>query len=423
MSIKLSDIQQDIVNCTDRNIIVAAGAGSGKTRTMTERVRRVLNSGADPKSIVVITFTNRAAEELQRRLTDIKKASGCFIGTIHSYANKLLKKTGMDFAIFTEYHQTQFMQALLEKHGHYATISDYNDFVKYDSLVAVGKMSKSEVPEHFSDYKVYHELMCLLGRESSPSYPVTVVTLCKENNIITLDELIELSTEYFNQSKTKLQYLFVDELQDIGVSEYNFLMTLNAENNFFIGDDYQAIYGFKGGDVGIFLSLMNSADWKTFYLTKNYRTAQSILMYANTIINKADDIIKKPVEYGNKNLGKLEFISKSNLDDFLQSLLPTDDWFILTRTNKEMNQVCAILKKVGIEHFSFKQSQMPDSKLDEILANPCIRVLTIHSAKGLECENVALYGKFPVKGTGESDELKVYYVGLTRAKNRCVVFV
>lgn len=422
-TIVLNDEQQAIVDSDAKNIIVDAGAGSGKTRTLTERVRKILKSGTNPKSVVVITFTNRAANELHRRLSNVKGISDCFIGTIHSYATRLLRKTGYQFEIYSELYQNEFMRVLLQKYGHYATESDYNEFVKYDRLVSLGKMSEREVASKFSDYRVYHEIVSLLGREQDFKYPVTVLTMCKESNILTFDELITLSTEYFTQSNIKLKYLFVDELQDIGVDEYKFLMTLNAENNFFIGDDYQAIYGFKGGDVRIFLSLMNSSDWKTYYLGRNYRTAKSVLMYANSIIQKASDIIKKSVEYGNPSMGKLEFVSKQGLDDFLKNIKPDDDWFILTRTNKEMNQVCAILSKNGIDHYSFKQSQIQEDKIDEIMSRKCIRVLTIHSAKGLECENVALYGRFPVKGTGDSDELKVYYVGLTRTINRCVVFV
>ena len=220
-----------------------------------------------------------------------------------------------------------------------------------------------------------------------------------------------------------LEYLFVDELQDIGYPEYNFLLNLNSTHNFFIGDDYQAIFGFKGGDVNIFLSLMKNPDWSAFQLSTNYRTCKSVLMYANTIIQKASNIIKKTIKYGNTNQGKLEFVTKSNLDTFLSNLSPDEDWFILTRSNKEMNMIETALNKRNIKNYCFKQSAISDDKLSSILDTKCIKVLTIHSAKGLECENVALYGKLPVRGIGDSDEIKVFYVGLTRCKNRCVVFV
>lgn len=419
----LSNIQTEIVTSDSSKIIVDAGSGSGKTRVLTERVRYILNKGADPKSIVVITFTNMAANELYNRLSDIPKAKNCFIGTIHSYANKLLKKSGYNFDIFSEYYQTQYMTYLIPRYAHYCNMDDYTLLVKLEHKVSSGFMSKSDLKNSFTDYKVYDELMYLLGRVKNTSYKETVLTLCKQNNVITFNELIELATKYFKESNTKLEYLFVDELQDIGYLEYDFLMSLNADNYFVIGDDYQSIFGFKGGDVNIFLSLMNNKDWKSYTLTENYRTPMSILMYANTIVQKADNIIKKDVVVQNKAKGSLEFQSKSTLDSFLSKLNPKDDWFLLTRSNKEMTQVDAILRKYNVEHYCLKQSVSGTSKVEQLISKPCIKVMTIHSSKGLECENVALYGKLPVKGKGNSDELKVYYVGLTRSKNKCVVFV
>jgi len=569
---ELSKQQKEIVDSKSKKIIVDAGSGSGKTRVLTERVRKLLNSGVNPYSVVVITFTNMAANELYDRLSDVKNSDKCFIGTIHAYAHKLLKKSGYDFDIFSEYYQTLYMTELLKKYGYYATIDDYNLFLKYDKMIASGKMQKSDLRNKFTDYKVYDELMALLGRVTRSSYKETVVTMCKENNVITFDELIDLATKYFKDSNTKLEYLFVDELQDIGYLEYNFLLSLNAENYFFIGDDYQcqpagtkvnivchpntdisevkvgdliqsaertsdgkfchtnlmkkvinvqksispeiytvktidgrtssytpnhrcvvgvfdketcnihieevlaknlnkymyaivikngrymfdrivsiehvekdtdvyclevdgglyfadgmlthnSIFSFKGGDVNIFLSLMHNEEWQPYFLTENYRTARSILMYANSIVQNADDIIKKDVEFKNENVGILEFNTKSQLEKFLSDLNPNDDWFILTRSNKEMSAIDSILKKLNKEHYCFKQSTTAPKKINEILSKPCIKVMTIHASKGLECDNVALYGKLPVKGKGQSEELKVYYVGITRSKDRCVIFV
>ena len=419
----LSEIQLEIVNSKEKNIIVDAGSGSGKTRVLTERVKRLLDEGVNPKSMVIITFTNMAADELYSRLAEYPKIKDCFIGTIHAYANKLLRRTGYEYDIFSEYWQTQFMTELIPKYARYCTLDDYVLFVKYDRMCSIGKMSQSEIKSKFSSYQVYDELMFLLGRKNSINYPQTVVTLCKNNNIITFDELIKLATEYFEQSKTVLEYLFVDELQDIGYLEYNFLMALKSTHNFVIGDDYQAIFGFKGGDVQIFLSLMNNPDWKAYQLTENYRTAKSILMYANSIVNKADNIIKKNVVFKNENKGQLDFTSKRLLDNFLKDIKENEDWMILTRSNKEMTQIDSSLRKLNKEHYCLKQSTISTKKMKEIMSKPCIKVMTIHSAKGLESENVALYGKLPVKGTGDSDELKVFYVGITRAKNRCVVFI
>ena len=421
----LSKQQQEIVDSTARNIIVDAGSGSGKTRTLVERVRRLLKDGVDPNSVVVITFTNLAADELVSRLSDIPNYEKCFVGTIHSYAHKLLRKSGFEFDIFSEYYQTKYMQYLIDNgYANRCTMNDYLKYLKLDRLVASGKISKSEIQNSFSNYSAYEELLILLGLVNNSSYTVTVKTLCKRDNVITFDELLELSAKYFKDTKAKLKYLFVDELQDIGYLEYNFLRNLNAENNFVIGDDYQELYQFKGGDVQIFLSLMENPEWTHFFLTENYRTAKNILRYANTVIRKAPNIIVKETIPMNPNDGELKFFSKSQLDNVLKDISDKEAWLILTRSNKECSIVESRLKELKKEYYCYKQSQISDEQALEIKSKPCIKVMTTHASKGGEAENVLVYGRFPINGkTNNPDEFKVLYVAITRSKNRCWICV
>ena len=419
----LSDAQAEIVCSDAKKIIVDAGSGAGKTRTLTEKVRMLLESGEDPRSIVVITFTNMAANELIDRLSTTKGSDKCFVGTIHSYANNILKLGGSNHEVFSEQYQTQFMQMLIPKYARYCTFDDYKQFVKYDRMVSAGRMSASDIPYKFPSNEVYNEIMYLLGRTHSYRYEETVMTLCKANNIITFDEMLERATEYFKKNNTKPKYLFVDELQDIGYLEYNFLMSINSEYTFCIGDDFQSIFGFKGGDVEIFLSLMHNPEWKTFYLTENYRTAKSILRYANTVIKQAKNIIPKDVVPMSDDEGELNFCAGTLFKKFVSEIKDGEDWFILTRTNKEMCFVESVVKELGKEYYCFKQSTVSDKKMKEIRSKKCIKIMTVHASKGQECENVALYGRFPIKGTKDEDEYKVYYVGITRAKHRCDIFV
>ena len=703
----LSDSQQKIIDCKDPNIIVDAGSGSGKTRTLTEKVRCVLQSGVDPKSVVVITFTNLAADELRRRLVDVPNSDKCFIGTIHSYANHVLRKTGKKYDIYSFEYELEFMKILIPKYSRYCSIDDYTLLLRLRKQQESGKVKASEIPYRFTDVKVYKELLYLLGEEQNYQYTETVKTLCKLNNIITFDELLELSTKYFDDSKTVLDYLFVDELQDIGYLEYNFLMRLKSKHNFFIGDDYQcqphgtlvtmedgsvkkiedvvcgdyvlsynrneghyyrksrtskgkvvksvqksisdtlihvscgnirtsytpnhrcyakinyteatkgyyvvymmenedgqfrigktqlflsygkhfgvrarmnmegavngwilkvcktdiesweceqicsykfgipqitwvdtatkygkdtvkrlyenlpdirqkadncltyfgrdikyplfikdknihfsklhitevracnlipeimsmavptydeehhkyyhtfydissvetekgvfdvyclevegtgiyvadgilthnSIYAFKGGDVNIFLSLMRNEDWASFYLTENYRTVQSILAYANMIVQKSNNIIKKDYICKNSQKGELKFETKTRIDNFIKSIPTNEDWMFLTRTNKELSILESIFKKCGVPYYCVRQAVESEEERQKILAKSNIKIMTVHKSKGLECDNVALYGKFPIKDTKDTDEYKVFYVGITRAKNKCCVFV
>ena len=426
--IKLSDEQLRIVDSKESNIIVDAGAGSGKTRVLIERVRKLLENGVNPKSMVIITFTNMAADELLERLSDIKESKKCFVGTIHSYANKLLKSSGYQFDIFSEQYQDQFMQNLITDFAKYSTFDDYLTYKSFIKDCSLGKRDRDNI-DNILDLDVIHELEILLGthlcrNDEKTIYPHNIKTISKINNIITFDELISITTTYFSKLNCSLDYLFVDEVQDIGYLEYNFLKSLSAKNNFFIGDDYQSIYSFKGGDVQIFLSLMKNPNWKTYYLKDNYRNGKFILDAANQIIKRSDDIIEKNSVCKSNKLGSLEFKAASLITSYFQNITDGKDWFLLVRLNKELELLSRIFKKSEIPFICFKQSQLTSAQLKKAVNFNGVKLLTIHSSKGLESKNVALYGKLPInpKKSANSEEIKILYVGMTRAKEKLVIF-
>ena len=430
--ITLSPSQEQIVNSTARNIIVTAGAGSGKTRVLTERVKKLLQDGVDPRGVVVITFTNMAAEELQERLQGIPNADKCFIGTIHSLANAILS-TRYEYTLYSEQIQNNYMKFLINRYAKYATYDDYDTLMDAYRQLHIGKCKYDDILRYFKP-KVLDELYILLEYEQAHGtldyrdYPQTVRTMSRVDNVITFDELIERCSKYFSQHNTHINYLFVDELQDVGTLEFNFLLELDAKYNFFIGDDYQAIYGFKGGDVQIFLSLLKDPDWTPYYLEDNYRNGAIILQYANSIICHAKDILSKKSVCKSGKLGSVDIQSTFEFSNFLSSLNKDNtsyvDWFILTRSNADLDFVVTELTKQNVPVVSFKKSEITKAEKDEALSKNAVKVFTIHTAKGLESRNVALYGHFPLKPTmsTKSEEIKVFYVGITRAQEKLIIF-
>lgn len=240
----LDENQLEIVNSNEHNIIVEAGAGSGKTRTLIERIKRLLNDGVEPQNIVAITFTNMAAEEMKERLIDVTGIGDCFIGTIHSFANKIFKNSNEDYKLYTDEIENQFMQVLISLYAKHLTIDRFLIYKDLKHKVDLGTLDESEVNAVMLPSEMF-ELNIFFGHETSEEYPQTIKTLCKKHNIITFDELLRKTTEYFKEIGGKVEYLFVDEYQDIGPLEKNFFKALNADNYFYVGDEKQAIYGFK----------------------------------------------------------------------------------------------------------------------------------------------------------------------------------
>ena len=422
----LDSTQKEIVTSSAQNIIVSAGAGSGKTRVLTERVKHLLSSGVSPENVVCITFTNKAADEMKKRLSEVEGIGDAFIGTIHSFANRILKASGEKYDILTLDKELEVLKYLIQKYAKYTSIDDYMKYVDLRKDIKLGIKDEREMDSVFKP-STLHEISIFYGKCGKAGYPENLYTVCQQKKIITFDQLLQKCTAYFSNIGGRLEYLLVDELQDIGTNEYAFLRSLNAEYNFYVGDDWQSIYEFKGGDVRIFLKLMNSHDWTTYYLSNNYRNAKNIIDLSRTIIHQADNILQKEVVNVREDSGTVEVRSKDLIGEYLNKIKNSGDykdWFILVRTNKDVHEISTRLLCSGIPFVSFKQGGSNDEDIQCKMALDAVKVLTVHSSKGLESKNVILYGNFPIRQKSylrSSDERKVMYVGVTRAKDHLII--
>lgn len=419
----LDEFQKEIVESDYPRIIVEAGAGSGKTRVLIERIKRLLKNGIEPQNIIAITFTNMAAEEMKERMKDIPNSGDCFIGTIHSFANKIFKTSGKEYKIYTEEIENQFMENLIMLYAKHLTFNRFLEIKKLKKQVDLGIINNIQFDSLVMPDE-YHEMNKLMGRITNDDYKDTVYTLCKKANVLTFDELLEKTTEYFKEINGKVEYLFVDEFQDIGPLENNFFKSLNAENYFYVGDEKQSLYAFKGSDVKYFTNLISNPNWKAYFLKNNYRSGRKIIDIATIVIKQASGIINFENICKSNNMGEVIVDVKSNLEYHLERITNFKDWFILVRTNKEIYEMEQKLIFLGIPFITFKRSELDLSQMREKLEENSVKLLTVHSSKGLESKNVLLYGNFPVRQKPyliNSDERKVMYVGCTRAINKLII--
>lgn len=421
---KLDNQQQAVVESTDKNILVVAGAGSGKTRVLTERVRHLMRNGVEPSNIVCITFTNMASQEMKQRLSDIPTIGDAFIGTIHSFANTIYRTSGLAYRIFSMEIQLELFKEMLSRgigrKPKYTNLS-YQKYLKYVDLQTLydeGKVSEEELnsfllPSEHDDLKEATKDMW---------------KMCKERNIITFNELLQKTKKYYDEIGGKLEYVLVDEFQDVGKLEAEFIYGLNADNLFLVGDDWQSIYGFKGGDVNIFKGLLDRKDFKVYYLENNYRNCKEIVNFASGIIKQVSSKIPKNVNImATDSNGSVKINTKGKIKDYLNEVKKDGnyrDWFILTRSNKEIFELQELLDEFEIPYMSFKRAGMSFDTMNELMQENTVKLLTVHVSKGLENKNVILYGSFPVKQPSffkNEDERKVMYVGVTRAEERLIV--
>lgn len=436
--INLDPQQQEAVYTEHNKVLVVAGAGSGKTRVLTERIKYLLQQGVDPSTIVAITFTNMASEEMKSRLSNVPNISDCFIGTIHSFANKVMSvSSDKKYTILNTEVSNSFFKELIEKYCKFLTFESYLKYCDAKNEYDLGKISEDDYfnclpPSQFA------ELMLLQGNNApnvqgvkAEDYPETIKTMCERYNVITFDELLVLATKYFESIDSEISHLLIDEFQDIGTLEHLFFKSLKAKNEFFVGDDWQSIYSFKGGNVNIMLSLANSEEYKIINVDRNYRSSKAVLEMSIKVINQVTNKINKHLVIDESTPeGEVYVSSKTVLPLIVESVIKEDldnlkDWFILVRTNKDLLAVEDILDKCKVRYTTFKREGLSVSDLNNLMNYNSLKLLTVHTAKGLEAKNVILYGSaFSLnvpKYRVNEEERKVMYVGITRAKESLVI--
>lgn len=221
-----------------------------------------------------------------------------------------------------------------------------------------------------------------------------------------------------------VSHLIVDEAQDSNPQQFEFLLDMIAPDNYMLmGDHRQSIYRFNGATPEYILSLMESPEVTTYELTENYRNAPEILQYAKNgirTLGRDYEDFSVPmrtthgrvidVPYSGEGIATTieRYVSRGDCD--------YKDWFILTRTNAELDTILQVLKRHKIPTDTFKRAQLDNKGLKEKMYENTVKVLTIHTAKGLEADNVVVIGA----RYRDIEEKCVNYVAATRARNLLV---
>ena len=175
------------------------------------------------------------------------------------------------------------------------------------------------------------------------------------------------------------------------------------------------------------MDLIKSDKWQTYYLNNNYRCGQKIIDIATKIILQADDIINVRSYCKSDKIGKVTIESKYFIDKYIEKIKTEGnykDWFFLVRTNKDLVKLENKLIDYELPYISFKKGDMTLEEMRKAMIDNKIKLLTIHTSKGLESKNVLLWGNFPIVEKPyrrNSDERKVLYVGCTRALDNLII--
>ena len=308
---KLNDKQKEAVMHIDGPCLVLAGAGSGKTKVLTERIVNLINNGVSPYNILAITFTNKAAREMRERVYNSieEEANKIFIGTFHSLGLKIVRENASVIGYSNNVTILdrddvntlikRFMKELNLDTEHYPVKSILNkiSFAKNEGLSPEEFDKFAKAPLDMAACKVYKMYESAL----------------KRSNSVDFDDLLILPLRIFKKDKSVLEkyqehfkYILVDEYQDTNMVQYDMckLLASKYRNLFVVGDMDQSIYSFRFAN---YMNVINfekdNKDAKVIVLDENYRST-------NNILNAANDVIKNNKERKEKNL----WSSKGNGD-------------------------------------------------------------------------------------------------------------
>lgn len=213
----------------------------------------------------------------------------------------------------------------------------------------------------------------------------------------------------------KYDYVLLDEAQDSSDKEFNFIFGMIEPFSFFVvGDDFQSIYGFRGSKPKLLINLSKRPDVKTYEMDENYRCAPRILQVARGIIKKNNIEDNSLSMRENVNgIYENDVYSPQKLIGYINKYGSYKDWSVLCRTNAQVVKIQRDLEKAGIPTVTFKQGEVTKQELHDFLESNKVKVLTIHSSKGLTLRYVAVYGAW----WGKAEEHRLNYVAATRAQD------
>lgn len=283
----LNPEQRAAVSHGDGPLMVLAGAGTGKTRVLVHRIAHLVETGCDPRSILAVTFTNKAAGEMRHRLRQLlgARADAMWIGTFHATCARLLRKYGevlgltRSFVIFDDGDQMKLIERLLKEHGLDDQVSARTILSRFDRAKNRG-VSPLEVQTGSFDDIV------------EKIYPLYEKQLAKEN-AVDFNDLLLKTLALFEKPETKhmlavrFSHVLVDEFQDTNVVQFNLVRSFSqaTRNLTVVGDDDQSIYAWRGAEPRNLLDFdRDFADATVIKLEHNYRSTQLILDAANAII-------------------------------------------------------------------------------------------------------------------------------------------
>ena len=373
----LNESQRKAVEYIDGPSLVIAGAGSGKTRVLTYKIAYLLQQGVKPWSIMALTFTNKAAREMKERIGKLvgqELAQHLYMGTFHSIFSRILRAEAQhigftnNFTIYDESDSRSLIKTIVKEMGLDEKV--YKP-ASVHSRISMAKNNLMSAENYARDKELYQADQ----RAKMPRVGdifITYVQRCQQANAMDFDDLLTLTFKLFQEHEDirkkyadRFDFLLVDEYQDTNHAQMRIVMQLCKEKERVcaVGDDSQSIYSFRGANIDNILSFQSRfKEARLFKLEQNYRSTQSIVEAANSLIKHNSNQIPKHV-YSKNDKGE-RLIYKPAYSDKEEALIVCreikrikrqddcqySDFAILYRTNAQSRSFEEEFRKQGIPY-------------------------------------------------------------------------
>jgi len=361
----LNDQQLEVVNATEKYIVTVAAPGSGKTHTLISMyIKMIVEDKVDPTSILVITFTKKAGQEMAGRLASIIPTKlPAYVGSLHGLAYRILQEyNNINYTMLDEKETKDLLKDLCDRH---LELDDIENSLVKSKITLIIEKSSSSYP--FCIKSVLKEL-----RLEKLEYKVNqILNIYKEKklkeNLLDFNDLMISLCEFLDKPeskeyKNKIKFIFFDEYQDVNPIQHYILNKFKKKSRIMVvGDDAQSIYAFRGSSVNFILNFPNEfKPNKMYLLEKNYRSTKEIVDFFQDIIQKNTNQFKKDVESVNPNNGVkptiLGFDDNKKRDQWIindivknkEAGIPISKMVVLARKNESLDRIEIELVKQGI---------------------------------------------------------------------------
>ncbi len=357
--------------------MVIAGAGSGKTRVLTYRIAHLMQQDVDAFNILALTFTNKAAREMKKRIADLvgtSETKNLWMGTFHSVFARLLRYDGdklgypSNFTIYDTQDSQRLIASIIKEMG---LDKDIYKYKQIQNRISSYKNSLITVKAYFQNPELM-EADAMAKRPRLGDIYQEYVDRCFKSGAMDFDDLLlrtnELLTRFPDvllKYQDRFRYILVDEYQDTNHSQYLIVKALSDryQNICVVGDDAQSIYSFRGANISNILNFQRDYDDVAVYrLEQNYRSTKNIVNAANAIIAKNKNQLEKVVWTANDEGNKIKlhrsptdaeegrFVAGSIFENKMQHQLPNNHFAVLYRTNSQSRSIEDALRKRDIPY-------------------------------------------------------------------------